>query len=48
MFTILASSTDFENTGLLTASAKLEVKYRPSGNLRYMQLITFGQQYFKR
>jgi len=43
MFTIPASGTDFHNTGLLPASAKLEVKYRPSGNPRHMQWITFGQ-----
>jgi len=27
IFTILASDTDFQNTGLLPASAKLVVKY---------------------
>jgi len=37
MFTIPASGTDFQNTGLVTAPPKLEVKYRPSGNPRNMQ-----------
>jgi len=37
MFTIPASGTDFQNTGLLPASAKLAVKYRPSCNPRHMQ-----------
>jgi len=41
MFTIPASGTDFQNTGLLPASAKLEVKYRPFGNARHMQLDNF-------
>jgi len=47
MFTIPASGNDFQNIGLLPASANLEVSYRPSGP-RHMQQITFGQQYFKR
>jgi len=29
IFSIPASDTDFHNTGLLLASAKLAVKYRP-------------------
>jgi len=33
----LHSDTDFQNTGLLPACAKLAVKYRPSDNLRHMQ-----------
>jgi len=37
MFTIPASGTDFQNTGLLPASAKLEAKCRPSGNPRHIQ-----------
>jgi len=37
MFTIPASGTDFQNTGLLPASAKLETKYWPSGNPTQMQ-----------
>jgi len=37
IFTIPAPDTDFQNTGLLPASAKLEVKYRPSDNPRHMQ-----------
>jgi len=37
MVTIPASGTDFQNTSLLTAPAKLQVKYRPSGNPRDMQ-----------
>jgi len=28
IFTLLASDTDFQNTGLLPASAKLTVKYQ--------------------
>jgi len=36
MFTIPVSGTDFQNTGLLTAPAKLEV-HRSSDNPRYMQ-----------
>jgi len=48
IFIIPASDADFQNVGLLPASAKLAVKYRPSDNPRHMQEITFGQQYFKR
>jgi len=32
-----APDTDFQNTGLLPASAKLAVKYRPSDNSKHMQ-----------
>jgi len=37
IFTLPASHTAFQNTGLLRASAKLAVKYRPSDNPRHMQ-----------
>jgi len=46
MFTIPASGDDFQNTGLLPASAKLEVKYRPSGNAKHMQLDNFRPAIF--
>jgi len=32
IFKLLAAGTDFKNTGLLPATAKFAVKYRPSGN----------------
>ena len=46
MFTILASGAGFQNTGLLPASAKLEVKYRPSGNAKHTQLDNFRPAIF--
>jgi len=46
MFTIPASGADFQNTGLSLASAKLEVKYQPSGNAKHMQLDNFRPAIF--